>query len=276
MKNALLLAFSGWLTFTAFAQSPITLGHSDTLHSAVLGEKRVLNIYLPDGYSADSAYPVIYLLDGALDEDFIHIAGLVQFSAFSWVNYLKPSILVGIANTDRKRDMTFSTSDFPWPEDLANYKPASTIGGGSGKFMDFIERELQPYIEKTYKTDGSATLIGQSLAGLAASEILLKRPALFDRYIITSPSLWWNNESLLKEAPGLLKSLPDTPMEVYIAVGKEGKTMEGDAKKLAAAVKKAGKPNVKLQFDYLPTKNHGTILHQAVANAFEWMSKLDR
>jgi predicted alpha/beta superfamily hydrolase len=83
--------------------------------------------------------------------------------------------------------------------------------------------------------------------------------------------LWWNNESLLKEAPELLKNLPATPMEVYIAVGKEGKMMEGDAKKLAAAVKKAGKPNVKLHFDYLPTKDHGTILHQAAANGFEWM-----
>lgn len=94
------------------ARSPLVLGHSERIHSALLGEQRTLNIYLPDGYSAqaDTTYPVIYLLDGAADEDFIHIAGAVQFASFPWVKRLPPSILVGIANTDRKRDMTFKTS----------------------------------------------------------------------------------------------------------------------------------------------------------------------
>jgi uncharacterized protein len=255
--------------------APIVLGHVDTLRSTILGEDRILNIYLPEGYSPDSAYPVIYLLDGALQEDFIHIAGLVQFSSFSWVNHVKPSILVGIANTDRQRDMTFSAATaFEWPKDLAAWKPRFPTAGGSAKFMDFIEKELQPYITGTYSTNGHKTLIGQSLAGLQATEILLKRPALFTDYIIMSPSLWWNNELLLKEAPSLLKNLPETPMTVYIGVGKEGKTMESDARNLAKAVKKAGKHNLNLQFEFLPDEDHGTILHEAVANAFEWRSKL--
>lgn len=260
----------------AFGQdhAPIVLGHVDTIVSVTLNENRVLNIYLPEGYSPDSAktYPVIYLLDGALDEDFIHIAGLTQFASFSWVNQLQPSILVGIANTDRKRDMTFQPSpDFVWPEWALPYKPAFANAGGSAAFRTFIEKELQPYIDRTYKTNGSRTLIGQSLAGLFAAEVLLKQPALFNRYIIMSPSLWWDNESLLKNAGTLLQSLPNTPMEVYLAVGKEGKVMEGDAKALAKAIRKAGRTNVRFWFEYLPDEDHGTILHQAVGNAFELM-----
>ena len=65
--------------------------------------------------------------------------------------------------------------------------------GGSDKFITFIEKELQPYIERTYSTNDSKTIIGQSLDGLLATEILFKNPKLFNHYIIISPSLWWRN-----------------------------------------------------------------------------------
>ncbi|MGO8056281.1 alpha/beta hydrolase-fold protein, partial [Rhizobium leguminosarum] len=57
------------------------MGQIDKIQSIELSETRILNIYLPDGYSPDSSttYPVIYLLDGSANEDFIHIVGIVQF-----------------------------------------------------------------------------------------------------------------------------------------------------------------------------------------------------
>ncbi len=60
-------------------KEPFSIGENFTFHSKMLDEDRQVNIYLPNGYSKDSArtYPVIYLLDGSKDEDFIHIAGLV-------------------------------------------------------------------------------------------------------------------------------------------------------------------------------------------------------
>jgi len=88
------------------------LGKINEIESTILLEKRILNIYLPDGYNEKDTvqYPVIYLLDGSADEDFIHIAGLLQFLNFPWVNKVSKSILVGIANVDRKRDFTFPTT----------------------------------------------------------------------------------------------------------------------------------------------------------------------
>ena len=88
------------------APKPFVIGEIVNIHSKELGENRTLNIYLPNGYHPDSLkrYPVIYLLDGSADEDFIHIAGLVQFGSFPWLNILPESIVVGIANVDRKRD----------------------------------------------------------------------------------------------------------------------------------------------------------------------------
>ncbi|WP_421798849.1 alpha/beta hydrolase [Haliscomenobacter sp.] len=272
MKYSLPILFSVFILGNVIAQkAAFVLGHVDTLYSNTLAEKRVLNIFLPSGYSPDSAhtYPVIYLLDGAADEDFIHIAGLVQFASFSWVEHLPPSILVGIANTDRKRDFTYtSATGFKFPPELAAFQSAYKNAGGSARFMDFVEKELQPYIDQTYKTNAERTLIGQSLAGLMATEFLLKKPQLFNKYIIMSPSLWWDNESLLQIQP----AQPKPGTKVYIAVGKEGKMMENDARNLAKLLQKSQKfPN--LLFEFLPEENHGTILHPAVARAFKFFNQ---
>ena len=155
---------------------PFVLGLTEQLHSQQLGETRTLNIYLPQGYQANdtTSYPVIYLLDGSADEDFIHISGLTQFCSFPWVNTLPKSIVVGIANIDRKRDFTYPTT-------VAQDKKDYPTTGGSVKFIAFIEKELQPYIQKQFHVTQSKTIIGESLGGLLATEILFTNPSLFNR-----------------------------------------------------------------------------------------------
>ena len=109
---------------------PFILGYTEELYSEVLNERRVLNIYLPEGYDTTARYPVIYLLDGSADEDFIHVAGIVQDNNFPWIGRVAKSILVGIANTDKKRD-------FRYPLGSARDKELCPTGGGSAKFIDF-------------------------------------------------------------------------------------------------------------------------------------------
>ena len=133
-------------------------------------------------------------------------------------------------------------------------------------FISFIEKELEPYIQNNYKVNRIRTIIGQSLGGLLATEILLKKPFLFDNYIIVSPSLWWNNESLLTAAPGLLSKSSLKNAEVIISVGAEGKEMEGDAKKLSETLRSSGG---KVHYLTLPEENHLTILHNSVYKSFE-------
>ena len=274
MKAALSLLVLIFSTALSFAQSsatkPFVLGTIDEIQSEQLAEKRILNIYLPEGYSKDDtlSYPVIYLLDGSEDEDFIHVVGLVQFNTFPWINRIPKSIVVGIANVDRRRDFTYPTT---LEEDKKRYKTA----GKSEKFIAFLEKELQPYIERTYKTTNSKTIIGQSLGGLLATEILLKKPPLFNKYIIISPSLWWDNASLLKQSSLLLEENFKQKTDIYIGVGKEGlapsdipHVMEVDANLLVEKIKATKSKNVTVHFDYLPQEDHATVTHQAVFNAF--------
>jgi predicted alpha/beta superfamily hydrolase len=253
------------LPAVAFSQSqkPFVLGVIDELQSTVLKEKRILNIYLPPGYNKNDTtkYPVTYLLDGSADEDFIHVVGIYQFNNFEWINRVPKSIIVGIATVDRKRDFSFPTT-------VEADKKKFPTTGHSDTFIQFIEKELQPFIEKKYKTNSSKTIIGQSLGGLLATEILFKKPDLFNKYIIISPSLWWNNGSLLQQTPAPISK----QTSIYIGVGKEGLTpsdpprvMEVDANLLAEKIKNMKGPLV--YFDYLPQEDHATTAHQAIFNA---------
>ena len=169
------------------------------------------------------------------------------------------SIVVGIANIDRRRDFTFPTT-------IEKDKKSYPTSGSSEKFIAFLEKELQPFIEKKYKTTASKTIIGQSLGGLLAAEILYKKPTLFSQYIIISPSLWWDNESLLKLDPAFLNSDFHQKTKVFIGVGKEGSTMENDANQLFKIVSKS---KIASKFHFFEDKNHGTIFHDAVYKAFE-------
>ena len=238
---------------------PFSIGETHTFWSQMLTEKRTLNIVLPGNYDKQKAYPVIYLLDGSVNEDIIHISGLVQF--FNMMFQMPDFIIVGIANTDRKRDFTFPTS-------LKDLKDKYPTTGGSTSFIAFIEKEVQPYIYANFKTTGLKYLVGQSLGGLLATEILLKKPWLFSHYFIISPSLWWNNESLLDESKSLLQKQADTDLYVYVSVGSEGKMMETVAEKLVKVLKKSGKKNLTVDFMPLPKENHATILHNSIYEAF--------
>ncbi len=135
---------------------PFVFGEVRSFRSEVLDQERTLNIYLPSGYSPDSVqrYPVIYVLDGSANEDFPHLAGLVQF--MNMYDLLPKSIVVGIANVDRYHDFTHQTkgdSDLVWVP----------TGGGSAPFIRFIGEELEPLVDRHYRTNGHNTIIGQSL-----------------------------------------------------------------------------------------------------------------
>ncbi|MBH0040675.1 alpha/beta hydrolase [Pseudoalteromonas sp. SWN166] len=270
MKNKVLslftvicLAFSLLSHAEPIKTKPFSIGETFTFKSTTLEQQRTINVYLPNSYeqSCDKRYPVIYLLDGSKDEDFIHITGLVQFASFSWINHIPEAIVVGIANIDRKHDFTSPSNNALDLKDLPTH-------GGSKKFISFINDELRPLINKTYRTNSTSTLIGQSLGGLLATDILFNQPAMFNHYVIISPSLWWADNELLN---GPFE--PTTfPQSVYIGVGKEGELMEGLAKQLHKKVAPILSSKSQVQFGYFENLDHTETLHLAVYDAFKKMN----
>ena len=250
----------------AFArQSPsLEFGKTAVFHSAVLDEDRRINVFVPPGYDTGTkTYPVIYLLDGSANEDYFHAAGLFDFLATYGV--MPPTIVVGIANVNRQRDFTMPSSD---PADLK----AAPTSGGARKFLGFLERELIPYVGAHYRVNDRSTLIGQSLGGLLATQVLLEKPQLFRDYVIVSPSLWWDKQAMLGGAAEALKRNKAPGGSVYISVADEPSETKDAAERLVHLIREL-RPEITCFYEYLPAETHATSLHISLYNAMHLLNK---
>ena len=237
----------------------LNIGETFTVESKALGETRRINVYRPPGNSSASGVrlPVLYMPDGGIGEDFLHIAGLIQISVSN--STMRPFLLVGIENTERRRDMTGPTHN------TEDRKIAPRVGG-SQTFRRFIRQELMPLVRARYHTTEESAIIGESLAGLFVIDTLAQEPDLFDTYIAVDPSLWWNNEALVKTAAQWLLTVPRRNRTLYFATSDE-KGIVAPAQRLAHAL--SAKPSITLRWHYepMPAEQHATIYHPAALRA---------
>ena len=185
MKTIFISSVLLLLNFCVNAQNieNITIGKKEIIYSKVLNENRKLWIYTPNitsqSVSPDKRYPVLYLLDG--DAHFFSTVGIIQqLSQANGNGVLPEMIVVAIENTNRLRDFV--------PSDDLNI---------TNPFIDFLSSELIPYIDINYNTAPYKLLVGHSLGGLTAIDVLTKFPQLFNAYIAIDPSMWYNNEKFL-------------------------------------------------------------------------------
>ena len=237
---------------------PIVLGESYTVPSQVMGGERTINVYLPAGYAAgDKRYPVLYLIDGGVDQDFVHVVGASVIGA-AWGRQ-QDAIIVGIATNDRRDELTGPTSD---PALLAKYPTA----GHSERFRRFIRDEVKPLIAARYRTNGTDGVIGESLAGLFIAETWLREPDLFGSYAAISPSLWWDNAALPAAAAALAGKAQDGH-RLMIATADEGAEEAAfDARFLAALGQRSEVCAVKH-----PEYTHATIYHAVAPAALQFL-----
>jgi predicted alpha/beta superfamily hydrolase len=230
---------------------PIVIGRSYTIESKVLGDTRRLNVYLPPHYGdATRKFAVLVLLDGGEAEDFHHITGLAQVTAFNGA--VEELIVVGIEGVDRRHDLTSPSSD---PED----RKLAPTSGGAAAYRRFLIEEVKPWIAAHYRVSGRTGLIGESLAGLFAVETCLRAPGSFDDYIAASPSLWWDKEALSREAAADLAKGGFAGRALWLSVGNEGTTMQEAVARVVAAAKSVNPPGFALHYDPRPGERHDTI-----------------
>lgn len=241
--------------------APLVIGETFTLLSRTLGETRRINVYLPPGYaeSPRSRLPVLYMPDGGLAEDFLHVAGLVQVSVGNGT--MRPFILVGIENTARRRDMTGPTT-------VASDRKIAPRVGGSAAFRAFVRDELMPEVRRRYRTTDESAIVGESLAGLFVVETYLLEPALFDTYVAIDPSVWWNDAALVREAGGgRVRGRPAATRSLWIASSEE-KENEALIRRLVAALEREKPPGLIVHLEPMPEEKHATIYHPAALRAF--------
>jgi predicted alpha/beta superfamily hydrolase len=243
------------------------VGETFTVESKVLGETRRINVYAPPAYtdSAGARLPVLYMPDGGIAEDFLHVAGLVQVSTGNGT--MRPFLLVGIENTQRRRDLTGPTNN------ADDRKIAPTVGG-SAAFRTFIRTELMPLVNARYRTTGETAIMGESLAGLFVVETLFREPDLFDTYIAFDPSVWWNDAALAAgPGPGWSPGKTDGKRvkTLYLASSSEDR---GDyTRKLADILRNSAPRGLAFEYLPMPAETHATIYHPAALLAIRRLFK---
>lgn len=254
-----------WFGVMAVAQAaeplaPLVIGDTFTVESRVLGESRRINVYAPPGALAagQPPLPVLYMPDGGLAEDFLHVAGLVQIGAANGT--MRPMLLVGIENTQRRRDLT------PPTESERDRKIAPVVGRAAA-FRQFLREELLPAVRARYRVTDERAIVGESLAGLFVVDTLLAEPELFTTYIAIDPSLWWNDGKFLAAVPARGAAWRGSGQTLWFAAAeKEGNARE--AHELAAQLKQGAPAKLRWNFTPMPEERHLTIFHPAALAAF--------
>jgi uncharacterized protein len=270
----LLLLCVAFLSAVGQQNNQVTIGTIDSVYSQTLKETRRVWVYVPNSGPVaiyqKQKYPVVYLLDG--DGHFGSVVGMIQqLSEVNGNSVCPPMIVVGITNTDRTRDLT-PTHVSSGPELDSNF--VRTSGGGEN-FTSFLEKELIPYIDSTYPTAPYRMMIGHSLGGLMVLNTLVHHPHLFNAYLAIDPSLWWDNQKLLKQATTALARQKFTGKSLFLAIantmqaGMDTTRVQKDTSnnslhirsmlQLAGVLKKNPGNGLHWSYKYYPDDDHGSV-----------------
>ena len=273
MKN-LIIAILYILLFgaqTTFGQTKteIIVGNTFDIKSNILDEKRTCLISLPDSYNDSSQvakkYPIIILLDGYTH--FKTTSGIVHFmsSNRNRNNLMPESIIIAIENVDRERDFTVTK---------IKTKRPNTMGGGRA-FLNFIDKELIPYIDENYRTDHYRTLVGPSLGGLLTLNSYMDKYSVFNAYISIDPSIWWSEE-MMKNKVDSISSI-SLNKKLYIATANQGEASYERNKQrhdyLYELIVKKSKEPLKIEIQYFEKENHNSVPLIALYEGFKYINQ---
>lgn len=261
------------------------VGIVDSLYSSTLEESREIFIYLPSSYASNEneSYPVAYIIDGEL-----LLPTVADCQNYYSGGYSPEMILVGISNRrNRTRDLTPSKIETKYG------MPFQEESGGAEKFMQFIEKELIPYIESEYRVNNYRSLIGHSYGGLFSIYTLLQRPALFANYLAIDPSLDWDDQKIVQEAQTLFAQGNWENKSLFISLSGQLHLQDSrvtidnvmqdssDYTLFARAnvglsnfLKNQGPEGLRFHWQFYPQDLHGTVvfpsIREGLINTFAW------
>lgn len=204
-----------------------------TFHSATVGDAFSIRVALPGSYDmTDASYPVLYVLDA--DRSFGLASSTLAYinlgGAFGMDRNIPEMIVVGIGYdrgllrwlTTRVRDLT------PTEDSSFNYgNPEFSIpeSGRADAFLAFVQNELQPTLKSSYRIASSGNLLAtHSLAGVLALYSMLRSRPVFDKYLLCSPFVGWDDKVIFRVEENCAARNRTLPAEMFMAVSGEEPT----------------------------------------------------
>ncbi len=264
-------------------ESVYTIAEKHIIYSKTLQENREIFIHVPNGFWGMDEniknYPITFVLDG--ESQFLNAVSTIDFLSSSPLgnDNMPRSIVVGIPNTSRNRDLT------PTKGIMGSDSTTIEITGGGLKFLNFITNEVEPYLDSLYSLSKHRTLIGHSLGGLIVFEALLNKRDYFDNYLAIDPYLEFDNESYFYCILDTLRNANLDGENLFVAVALSSPTFidSSNIKDDTSKVGKLTKSNLKFhgiansedwQFnyscEYFPNEDHFSVPYIATYKAMKF------
>lgn len=251
------------------------------LKSALVGGDLEITVVLPTIRSERDRVLAIYLTDPVFTlRPTIAAAHLLStFSALTGRSF--PSLAVigigypardaGTIYSLRSRDLTPTPEGFP----TGVHGPAVRYGfGGAESFLRALVEEVIPAVESRFPVESSdRTLLGTSFGGLFGLYTLLTKPGVFARYLLASPSIWWDERVILRYEEEWARANSDLPGTVFLAVGENevvGDTWKNEGFSGAALTSFAMVSNVQVLTERLVARGYPSLTVRTVVLSGEY------
>lgn len=247
------------------------------LESRVLGQTFVVSVQLPTRLKDGSErFPVLYLPDGQPGPTFEEENYFMQ-----WGGDVPRYITVEIGYPSKAqwqlRNRNFTpTNTGPvagYSDDLIDFGPFSLDGvesGGAAEFLEFIREELKPFINGNFPTvPGQDGYFGDSLGGLFGMFVLLNEPETFDKYILGSPSLWWDDGLMLEQAERVAAADTRVDARLFMSVGGlESESMISNMEQAARLL--ADVDGLTIKTEIIPDESHMSVFSMNYVRGVKW------
>jgi predicted alpha/beta superfamily hydrolase len=205
---------------------------------------------------------VLYILDGW---HFPLMTFLQNNNVYS--KRMRPVIMVNVSHGSSPDVMALRARDF-----TPTKTSREATSGAAAAFLDFLEHEVIPFVDRTYHTIPSDRgLLGHSYGGLFAIYALEQRPALFQRIVAASPALSWDNRLLFSAARQKLRELP-LPVRLDISVGgKDDFGFDQDTIAFAKLLDELKPAGLDYRFTLYPDENHDSVRLVSFPEGLYWV-----
>jgi len=277
VKLFLIILLLSKMTYSQNADD-VVIAKRISINSTVLGERRTISVSTPSGYAeSKDSYPVLYVLDGSTG-----VIGVVNY--LSAYNVCPEMIIVVIEEVNASRDMFPSKPMYrrglspaescynnKVDDEIKVYRPDEKVGE-SDKFLSFIETELFPFVEKTYRTLPYRICSGHSKGGLCVTHAFLSHTNMFSAYIALSPSLYWDDGLPMQMAEEKLAGINMKYKQLYFSVGgNEVPSTVADAHTFATTLKLKSSAELRWKFDYMENEDHSSGVTNGIINGLRFL-----
>lgn len=269
-----------------YAQVAISNSEVRMIPSSHVDQEFKILVAFPDSYAdSDKTYPVLYVLDanwyfGTVTETVRMLPILGELPEMIVVGIGYPVKVTMEAVAVRTRDYTPTEVDGWYEEVVLKHYPEApeyVASGEAAGFLQFIREELIPFIHSNYRTDPEdQAIVGHSFGGLFALYSLFHHPATFNRYVIASPSIWWDEGVTLKYESDFAANNSDLSAKVFMTVGGlEESEEDSDAammtnmRRLAETLQGRGYASLKLVTHVFDAETHVSVIPASISRGLK-------